>query len=218
MNFSRNISYRAVARRFILTSILIGGIIGLLGFVIGYMIHPDKPVLIYGLPDGKIYQLDASFSWERDNDFVYLSDVPLSEDIQRFIFYLSSAYEIDYPLVLAIIERESQFEADTISPTNDYGLMQVNRINHAQLSKELGVNDFLDPYSNVKAGMFMLRKLFEKYEAVDTVLMAYNMGESGAKRLWAKGIFESKYSNSVCAKADEYRIKLTNGGTNNDTL
>lgn len=213
MNFSGGISYRAIVKRFILTSIYVGGIVGLLGFTIGYMIQPRKPVLIYGLPDGKIYQLDMSFSWERDNDFMYLSDVPLSEDIQRFIYYLSAAYEIDYPLVLAIIERESQFDADTISPTNDYGLMQINRINHAQLNKELGVSNFLEPYQNIKAGMFMLRKLFEKYEAVDTVLMAYNMGESGAKKLWSNGIFESKYSNAVCAKADEYRLKLTKGGT-----
>lgn len=214
MNFSSNISYKMVIRRVFFTIAMCSFIVGLLGFVIGYSITEKRPIVIYGLPDGKIYKASIfQHEWERDNDFVYLSDVPLSEDIQRFIYYLASAYEIDYPLVLAMIERESHFEADTISPTNDYGLMQINRINHAQLNKELGVNDFLDPYSNIKAGMFMLRKLFEKYEAVDTVLMAYNMGESGAKRLWVKGIFESKYSSSICAKADEYRMKLINGGT-----
>lgn len=208
MNFSSSINYRLALRRFILASLLTG----LLGFAVGYHVHPDRPMLIYGLPDGKIYEADISYSWERDNDFVYLSEVPLSEDLQRFVYQLSAAYGIDYPLVLAIMERESQFDADTVSPTNDYGLMQINRVNHARLNKELGVTNFLEPYQNIKAGMFMLRSLFDKYEAVDTVLMAYNMGESGAKRLWNKGIFESRYSNFICKKADEYRIKLANGG------
>lgn len=211
MTFSNSISHKAIVKRFILMSICVGAIVGLSGFTVGYMMAPRKPVLIYGLPDGKICS-DTSFSWERDNDFSYLPDLPLSEDIQQFIYYLAAAYEIDYPLVLAIIERESQFDADAISPTNDYGLMQINRRNHAKINKELGVNNFLESYSNIKAGMFMLRALFEKYEAVDTVLMAYNMGESGAKRLWAKGIFESKYSNAICARADEYRMKLADGG------
>lgn len=213
MNFSSNINYTITVKRFLYTSILIGGIIGLIGFAVGYLIHPDRPTLIYGLPDGKIYEADMSFSWERDDDFVFLPDLPLTEDLQRFIYYLSAAYGIDYPLALAIIDRESQFEADTVSPTNDYGLMQINRINHARLNKELGVTNFLEPYQNIKAGMFILRSLFDKYEAVDTVLMAYNMGESGAKRLWNKGIFESRYSNFICKKADEYRIKLADGGT-----
>lgn len=45
--------------------------------------------------------------------------------------------------------------------------------------------------------MFILRKLFEKYEAPEKVLMAYNLGESGAKALWDKGVFETNYSKSV---------------------
>lgn len=39
--------------------------------------------------------------------------------------------------------------------------------------------------------------LFEKYEDPEKVLMAYNMGETGAKRLWDKGIYETDYTNKV---------------------
>ena len=45
--------------------------------------------------------------------------------------------------------------------------------------------------------MFILRKLFEKYETPAKVLMAYNMGEGGASYLWRQGIFEINYSKSV---------------------
>lgn len=41
------------------------------------------------------------------------------------------------------------------------------------------------------------------------VLMVYNMGESGAKKLWAKDIYSSAYSREVIARAQELRQELT---------
>ena len=98
---------------------------------------------------------------------------------------------------MALIQQESSFRADVISENGDYGLMQVNEKNHALVTETLGVTDFLEPYNNVRSGMFILRNLFEKYETPEKVLMAYNLGESGASRLWENGIFEINYSKSV---------------------
>lgn len=39
--------------------------------------------------------------------------------------------------------------------------------------------------------------------------MVYNMGESGAKKLWAKDIYSSAYSREVIARAQELRQELT---------
>ena len=94
---------------------------------------------------------------------------------------------------------------DGISSTNDYGLMQINACNHEWLTEELGITDFIDPYENIKAGLFILRGLFEKYDSTSKVLMAYNMGENGASKLWEQGIFESNYSKDVLQRQETYR-------------
>ena len=129
-------------------------------------------------------------------------DCSLAVELQEFIYYLSYGYNIDFNFVMAVIEHESDYRADIISSTNDYGLMQINKCNHEWLSEALGITNFLDPYQNVMAGVYMLHNLFEKYEDAQMVLMAYNMGETGAKRLWDKGIYETKYSRAILQKLE----------------
>lgn len=141
-------------------------------------------------------------------DFIPL-DVPMDEDMQEFVYLMSNAYDVDFSFVMALIEHESAFTANVISETSDHGLMQVNSINHTWLTENLGITDFLDPYQNVKSGIFILSKLFDKYEEPAKVLMAYNMGEKGAKRAWENGIFETNYSNSIIEQAAEYQKQLS---------
>lgn len=134
-------------------------------------------------------------------------ELPIDEDLQEFIYMMCKDYSIDYALVLGLIETESSFRADIISQTNDYGLMQINQINHENLSNILGIEDFNDPYDNVRAGMFMLHNLFEKHKDTNKVLMAYNMGENGAQKLWLSGIFDTNYTRKVLLNAEKYRDK-----------
>ena len=108
------------------------------------------------------------------------------------------------------IVQAGNFQADVISTTNDYGLMQINQKNHEWLSNAVGVTDFLDPYQNIQAGIYILGTLFEKYDDPHKVLMAYNMGESGASKLWDQGIYQSKYSQRVIGYQETY-IKELNG-------
>lgn len=189
-------------RDVILMSWLVIAILAVIvGVIIGVVIVNVKTpeTLIYGQYDGKIYTGELPRTWEvNDKEFTPM-DVPLDADLQEFIFYLSAAYEIDPTLVMAVIKTESNFDPNAVGRTNDYGLMQINRINHQWLHDELGVTNFLDPYDNVKSGMFILRKLFEKYEDPAKVLMAYNMGEGGAARLWKQGVYETNYTKTVFA-------------------
>lgn len=125
-------------------------------------------------------------------------DCSLDVEIQEFIYYLAYGYNIDFYFIMAVIEHESDYRANLISKTNDYGLMQINQCNHEWLSKALGITDFLDPYQNIMAGTYKFHLLFEKYgDDTAKVLMAYNMGNTGAKRLWDKGIYETKYSRDI---------------------
>lgn len=201
MNCSKPIKRRTIANRIITSWVIIALIFSVVGFAIGAAFHSSKPkteTLIYGRSaDGKIFDGDMSVSYESEDTLFVPLGVPLDSDVQEFIYYLSKGYNMDFTFVMAIIQQESGYQLDAVSNTDDYGLMQINKVNHGYITDEIGVTNYLDPYENVRAGMFILRKLFEKYETPEKVLMAYNLGESGAKALWDKGVFETNYSKSV---------------------
>jgi cell division protein FtsL len=139
-------------------------------------------------------------------------DIPLSAPLQEHTYYLCVEYDIPehYELVLAMMWHESNYTADVISRTNDYGLMQINKINHEWLSETLGIENFLDPHQNIHAGVYMIAKLIHKYDDTSKALMAYNMGERGAANYWTTGVYSTPYSDGIIAKqaaikADDYR-------------
>lgn len=208
MNYSRNISIRNKRRlRNIIISWLIVLVIGfMIGFGIGKVGQADSAEALaqfsevepYGTIDGKTFNWGLAENWTSGAELGFIPlEVELDEELQEFIYCLSYGYNIDYAFVMGLIEAESTYQVDVVSSTNDYGLMQINTVNHEWLKEKLGVTDFLDPYQNTRSGIYILRNLFEKYEDPEKVLMAYNMGETGAKRLWDKGIYETDYTNKV---------------------
>lgn len=147
-----------------------------------------------------IKQMD---SWEVPSDFQAI-DCDIAEDVQEFAFLLCKENSIDFRFVMAVMQHESGFDASAISKTNDYGLFQINICNHGWLSETLGITDFLDPYQNIEAGVYILRSLFEKYDGdPNRVLMSYHMGEGGASKLWNQGIYETSYSLAVMEIIEE---------------
>ena len=223
MNYSKSIKKKSIGKRILISWAVVALIFALIGFAVGAATNKPKDeaqapktpeILIYGQYEGRIFQGDLPQSWTGKNLTFVPLDVPMDARLQEYVFYLSEAYDIDFTFVMALIQHETNFEAGAISPTNDYGLMQINSVNHTYLTEELGITDFLDPYENVKAGMFILRKLFEKYETPEKVLMAYNMGETGAARLWEQGIFEVNYSKEVLQKQAEYAAEIERSKNN----
>lgn len=163
----------------------------------------------YSTRDGKVFSSEMSIDWVSNLDFTPI-DCTLHEELQEFTYYLSQGYYIDFSFVMGLMYCESSFRTDCISGTDDYGLMQINAQNHEWLSEQLGLDDITDPYQNIRAGLYILRKLFEKYDDPAKVTMAYNMGEYGASQLWKQGVYKTTYSKKVLAKADEYKTQLEN--------
>lgn len=163
----------------------------------------------YGTLDGKVFDSEMSIDWSSGAELGFEPlNVNMSEDLQEFVYCLSYGYSIDFPFVMGLIQKESEFQADAVSVTGDYGLMQINTINHEWLTENFGFNNYLDPYQNTRAGIYILRKLFEKYEDPEKVLMAYNLGETGAKRLWEKGIYETDYTKDVLKNTAEFTAEI----------
>lgn len=131
-------------------------------------------------------------------------DIPLSKDLQLYTYNKCVEYGIPdhYELVLAMMWQESNYTANLISSTDDYGIMQINSCNHDWLVDLLGPTDFLDASDNINAGVYVISKLLIEYGDEHKALMAYNMGERGASLNWDAGNYTSKYSRSVVAKRE----------------
>lgn len=136
-------------------------------------------------------------------------DCPLSNDLQDYIRELCSDKDVPMSLVIAMIEVESSFRPNIISKSNDYGLMQINKINHEVMSEKYGITDFLDPYQNVFCGITIIAEHLEKTDGdVALALMRYNCGATGAKRLWDKGIYSTSYTEKIMTAMEEYENEI----------
>lgn len=186
--------------------LILGILVGIcMGFLIWHKVEPtgtEDPVQItddtktYGTADGRVFTGEVNWVGSDAPDFSPL-DVDMDEDLQEYVFNLCYCYNIDWTLVMALIEKESQYQSNVVSKTDDYGLMQINKSNFEWLTDVTGVTDFLNAKDNIRCGVFVLRKLFEKYDDPCKVLMAYNMGENGAGKLWDMGIYQTEYSQDV---------------------
>ena len=131
-------------------------------------------------------------------------------DLFRYISELCEEFEIPLTLVLAVIERESTWNADAVNYNKTcFGLMQIHKINAGWLEKEHGITDIKDPYQNVLAGIIMLAEYWEDYGAnPHLALMCYNCGKTGARNLWKKGYYSSVYSRWVVGRMGKIESEL----------
>lgn len=141
---------------------------------------------------------------EEPTTAVQLYDVPLDAELQLYIMDLCEEANISAALVIAVIERESNFNASAVGDSgNSLGLMQIQPKWHQWRMDELGGSDWFNPYNNVAVGVHILEGLFDRYgDDVYMVLMAYNGGASYAEKMASKGIV-SDYAINVDARAAE---------------
>lgn len=126
----------------------------------------------------------------------------LSLELQSVMAKMCDKYGVPYALALAVADHESRFDPDAKSSTNDFGLMQINSINFEWL-KEKGI-DPLTYEGNIEAGVLMLSKSLDCYGEIELALMAYNCGDTGAKRLWDAGTYSTEYSRSVMERYQKW--------------
>lgn len=135
-------------------------------------------------------------------------DVPLSHSLQRYIYEICADENVPVSLVMAMIEHESSFNPEEISSTDDYGLMQINTVNHSSLEEQYKTADLMNPYQNVFCGIKMIGSYISSYGDYNKALMAYNMGEYGAKKAWENGIESTSYSKSILALMEQYEQEV----------
>ena len=129
----------------------------------------------------------------------YYIECGLSKEEQDFLYELCQEKGVDFTLALAIIWQESNFDASIVSETDDWGLMQINSINHSYYEEYFGITDFLDPYQNMTVGVDILSKCLNEFDK-PFAIMAYNRGISGTYALIDEGIYTISYVEEVLEK------------------
>ena len=128
-------------------------------------------------------------------------DIPLDCDLQDYICETCEEYGIDPAVVIAMIERESTFQADAIGDNgNAYGLLQVWPKWHSERMARLSATDLLNPYQNIRVAVDYLGELMTADKGIEWAVQAYNAGANGAR----KG-YGAEYAAEVMARSEELK-------------
>lgn len=131
-------------------------------------------------------------------------DVPLSHNLQDHIFNLCEEYGIAPEVIVAMIERESNYDDGAVGDNGkSAGLMQIQEHYHYDRIERLGVTDLFDPFENVQVGIDFLASLIKRNGGnLEMALIAYNAGQNGAEtNYFSKGIYSNAYSQKVLKTA-----------------
>jgi soluble lytic murein transglycosylase len=107
-------------------------------------------------------------------------------DVARTMYDASRRYAVDYRLVLAVMDAESNFRQNVVSDAGAIGIMQVKPIVAREFSEEVGIpyeRDVLHcPHANVRFGVYYLSWLSRHYDNDYAILYAYNVGYTRARQ------------------------------------
>lgn len=142
-------------------------------------------------------QLPAHRPTDRDPAIDPLAGRPYAHEIRA----VARRHAIDPLLLAAIVEVESNFEADAVSPKGAVGLMQLMPVHF-----DTTVEPF-EPAVNLDLGARFLRQLVRRFGDLSTALAAYHAGPGAVERAGGRAPYDSTrvYVERVLAAYGRYR-------------
>jgi soluble lytic murein transglycosylase len=117
-------------------------------------------------------------------------DLPPGEvwNIALSIDRVAERYGFEPEMLLAIIHTESGFRRDAVSSKGAVGLMQLLPSTAEEVAREIDLEwtgDHLlrDPDVNIEMGSYYLAKLRDRFNSLETAVVAYNEGPNRVARL-----------------------------------
>ena len=116
-------------------------------------------------------------------------DVPLDYDLQDILYTACDEIGVPRSVGIALIEQESGFDTEAVSPSGCYGLCQLNPAYFPSA---------LSPAENIKIGINYLGEQLERYDGdLSAALTGYRHGHDNGTR---------GYANEVLAKAEKWEV------------
>lgn len=108
--------------------------------------------------------------------------LPFQDDLQKY----AREHNVDPFVVAGLIRQESEFNPKVISYANAYGLTQILPSTGRELSRRVGMKNFMtpmlfDPAVNLRLGTFYIKTMLASFNGRwEDVLAGYNAGPSRA--------------------------------------
>jgi len=96
-------------------------------------------------------------------------------------------YQVELPLVYAIMRKESQFNKRSMSRSGAVGLMQVLPSTGREIAEALGESTFFPeklylPFFGIRYGVWYISWLQKRFSSIPLVVAAYNAGPTALRR------------------------------------
>lgn len=135
-------------------------------------------------------------------------DIFQKDIIDMYVDITCQQYEgMDPEFVKNIIWVESCYNPNAIGWKGQFlGLMQISPRWHSERANKLGLNDWFNPYDNIRVGIDILAEIQEYNNDPIFVAMAYSLGGSEAAEKYRAGEI-TWYAKEVVYNAGEKRTK-----------
>ena len=119
--------------------------------------------------------------------------------LKHILIYIEALcweYGVDYEMVKAVIQTESDWNHKAVSSSGAIGLMQVLP-STAKSEFNTPKQDLFDPYVNVTVGVKYLSELNEHFDDLESTLTAYSHGPTVTKKYSSRYISNNFYVKRV---------------------
>lgn len=128
----------------------------------------------------------------------YFNDlIPLDYDLQAELRAACDEFDVPFPLMVAMIEKESNFTNMIGDDGNAFGYLQIWDYWHHDKMEQIGATDLMNPVDNFRVGCCLMSKNLQEHD-VYNALSIYNTGSSGY----------SDYAEEVCELYDYWEAVL----------
>ncbi len=169
----------------------------------------------YDLPEGTveigIAPPGVASAEQTEPDHSYIKEIPLSAEVQEYLYNTWTAAGFDYALALAFIDVETGGTFNTAAinhVSHDYGLFQLNRRTWLKSFKKIygisSMEEMLDPVLNIQGGLYVYSDCVRMYGQTERAIVAYNQGPTKTS--------STKYSRKVLRAAEKWRKVLEAAG------
>ena len=170
--------------------------IGLTSFVVMmFKQFNEMPEVVNTKTETIVRMVDVPYA--PDNYTIQAKEIKSSlnkSKLKHILIYIEALcweYGVEYEMVKAVIQTESNWDHKAVSSAGAVGLMQIlpkTAMSEFQTPKE----DLFDPYVNVTVGIKYLSKLNKQFNDLDATLTAYSHGPT-VTRSYSKNYIKTNF-------------------------